>query len=96
MESAEAAAMLAPHAREALEAFGVRPARIALVSCSENVTFRVETASPEETFALRLHRSGYNTLGELLSERMWTRALREAGIQTPEDMTAPDLSLLPH
>jgi Ser/Thr protein kinase RdoA (MazF antagonist) len=90
MESAEAAAMLAPHAREALDAFGVRPARIALVSCSENVTFRVETASPEETFALRLHRSGYNTLGELLSERMWTRALREAGIQTPEDMTAPD------
>jgi Ser/Thr protein kinase RdoA (MazF antagonist) len=88
--SAVTAALLAPHAREALEAFGVRPARIALVSCSENVTFRVETASPEETFALRLHRSGYNTLGELLSERMWTRALREAGIQTPEDMTAPD------
>jgi Ser/Thr protein kinase RdoA (MazF antagonist) len=88
MERAEAAALFTPHAAEALEAFGVRPTRLELVSLSENVTFRVETTSPEETYALRLHRPGYNTRAELLSERMWTRALREAGIRTPEDMTA--------
>ena len=90
MERAEAAALFTPHAAEALEAFGVRPTRLELVSLSENVTFRVEITSPEETYALRLHRPGYNTCAELLSERMWTRALREAGIRTPEDMTTRD------
>ena len=69
MERAEAAALFTPHAAEALEAFGVRPTRLELVSLSENVTFRVETTSPEETYALRLHRPGYNTRAELLSER---------------------------
>jgi Ser/Thr protein kinase RdoA (MazF antagonist) len=88
MERAEASGIFTPHAAEALEVFGVQPTRIELVSLSENVTFRVETRSPEETYALRLHRPGYNTRAELLSERMWTRALREAGIRTPEDMTA--------
>lgn len=89
MERAETAILFASHAAGALEAFGVRPTKLELVSLSENVTFRVGTASPEETFALRLHRPGYNSLAELLSERIWTRALREAGIQTPEDMTTP-------
>lgn len=88
MERAEAAALFTPHAAEALEAFGVQPTRIELVSLSENLTFRVETSSPEEIYALRLHRPGYNTHAELVSERIWTRALRKAGIRTPEDMTA--------
>jgi Ser/Thr protein kinase RdoA (MazF antagonist) len=89
MDHAEIAARLAPHVREALKAFGLDGARADLVSVSENVTFRISHPEDASLYACRLHRPGYNTHADMLSERMWTRALREAGIGAPDDLTTP-------
>jgi len=79
---------LAAAAREALAAFKVRADQLTLASRSENVTFRAQTS--EDDYSLRLHRPGYHTLHELNSERMWTRALREAAHAVPEGVETPD------
>jgi len=76
-------------AREALAAFGVRADRLTLASRSENITFRAE-ALGGDAFSLRLHRPGYHTLEELNSERVWTRALGEAGHAVPEGVETSD------
>ena len=75
-------------AREALAAFGVRADRLTLASRSENITFRADAAGG--AYSLRLHRPGYHTLEELNSERVWTRALREASHAVPEGIETPD------
>jgi Ser/Thr protein kinase RdoA (MazF antagonist) len=75
-------------AREALGAFGIQASSIELAARSENITFKV-TASDGE-FSLRLHRPGYHDLAELNSERVWTRALRDAGHAVPEGIETPD------
>jgi Ser/Thr protein kinase RdoA (MazF antagonist) len=76
-------------AGEALAAFGARAGRLTLASRSENITFRAETQGGD-AYSLRLHRPGYHTLEELNSERVWTRALREAGHAVPEGIETPD------
>src|SRR5216684_8845971 len=73
---------------QALAAFGVQPDALELAARSENITFRVEAAGGP--FALRLHRPGYNSLPELISERVWTRALTDAGFAVPVGVKAPD------
>lgn len=73
-------------AREALEHFPVAASDLRLVRQSENLTFRVNGEDPGEAWVLRLHRPGYNTLAELDSERLWTRALAAAGIAVPQAM----------
>src|SRR4029077_13156043 len=61
-----------------------------LVSVSENVTFRVRDANDGAAYVLRLHRPGYHSLDELISERVWIRALGDAGIAVPPPFAASD------
>src|SRR5258708_7094615 len=75
-------------AREALAGFGVEPSALEQAARSENITFKVE--APGGPYALRLHRPGYNSLLELISERVWTRALSEAGFAVPVGVRASD------
>lgn len=77
-----------PAAHEALKAFPI-DGEIALVSLAENVTFQV-TDKDGNAYVLRLHRPGYHTLDELVSERAWIRALGEAGIDVPSAVRARD------
>src|SRR5580692_6179215 len=72
-----------PAARAALKFFPIDPENLALVSLSENVTFKVTDRRDGQAYVLRLHRPGYHTLEELNSERVWTRALAAAGIAVP-------------
>ncbi|MCZ6544604.1 MAG: phosphotransferase, partial [Chloroflexi bacterium] len=65
-------------AQRALPHWDLQPARIKLISRSENTVFRIDTAGGR-TYALRIHRPGYHTLPELESERHWTAALNDAG-----------------
>ena len=76
-------------AQQALEAWGLRSCRHELVSVSENIVFRVDIGDGK-TLRLCLHRSWYHGLQELISERIWTRALRDYGISTPVPVLAPD------
>jgi Ser/Thr protein kinase RdoA (MazF antagonist) len=83
MDNAEAERVFTPAAVEALTAFPIEPAGLELVLLSENVTFRVTDRRDGAAYVLRLHRPGYHTLAELNSERVWTRALADAGIAVP-------------
>ena len=76
-------------AQQALEAWGLRSCRRELFSVSENIVFRVDTGDGK-ALRLCLHRSSYHNLQELISERMWTRALRDYGISTPVPVPALD------
>jgi Ser/Thr protein kinase RdoA (MazF antagonist) len=69
-------------AERAVQAWPIDPVQIELASLSENAVFRVDT-SDGQSYALRIHRPGYNTLPELESELAWTDALRAAGIDLP-------------
>jgi Ser/Thr protein kinase RdoA (MazF antagonist) len=84
------AAAFTPAALEAVKAFPVEPAELKLVLVSENVTFRVTDRRDGAAYVLRLHRPGYCSLEELNSERIWTRALAEAGIGVPMPIRARD------
>jgi Ser/Thr protein kinase RdoA (MazF antagonist) len=88
MSDDTAAAAYTPAAREALQAFGIEPAQLALVTVSENVTFKVTNA--DRAYVLRLHRPGYHDIDELNSERVWIRALAEAGIDVPMAVLTTD------
>jgi Ser/Thr protein kinase RdoA (MazF antagonist) len=78
-----------PAARAALESFSIDSSDLALVSLAENVTFKV-TDRDGSAYVLRLHRPGYHTLDELVSERAWICALAEAGIDVPSAVAARD------
>jgi len=90
MERAEAERLFLPAAREAARAFPVADPRVSLVTVSENVTFRLTDGETGEDWVLRLHRPGYNSAAELEAERVWTAALREAGLEAPEPLPARD------
>lgn len=83
MDKADAERFFAAPALAALAAFPVDPAGLALVSTSENITFRVVDRRDGAAYVLRLHRPGYHTLEELVAERVWIRALGDAGIGVP-------------
>jgi Ser/Thr protein kinase RdoA (MazF antagonist) len=83
MDKAEARRVFTPAAVEALKSFPIEPEPPELVALSENVTFRVTDRGDGAAYVLRLHRPGYHTLEELNSERIWTRALAEAGVDVP-------------
>jgi Ser/Thr protein kinase RdoA (MazF antagonist) len=78
-----------PAARAALTSFPIEAADLALVSLAENVTFKV-TDRAGGAYVLRLHRPGYHTLDELVSERAWIRGLAEAGVDVPSAVPARD------
>ncbi len=90
MDKAVAARVYTPAALEALQAFPIDSTELELVSVSENVTFRVRDASDGTTYVLRLHRPGYHSLDELIAERVWIRALGDAGIAVPPPLAASD------
>jgi Ser/Thr protein kinase RdoA (MazF antagonist) len=79
-----------PAAHEALKAFPIDAEDLTLVSLSENVTFKVADRRDGRAYVLRLHRPGYHTLQELISERAWIRALAQAGIDVPEAVMTRD------
>ena len=79
-----------PAARIALESFPIDASELTLISLSENVTFRVVDRRDGAAYVLRLHRPGYHTLGELVSERAWIGALAEAGVDVPMAVPARD------
>lgn len=79
-----------PAARDVLEAFPIDAGDLALVSLAENVTFKVVDRRDGGAYVLRLHRPGYHTLEELVSERSWIRALADAGIEVPSALPARD------
>jgi len=76
-------------AQQALEHFPIKPVDVSLVARAENITFKV-TDDGGALYTLRLHRPAYHTLEELQSERLWTRALLQAGIPVPEPITTRD------
>src|SRR5436190_18703761 len=78
-----------PAAQVALKSFPIDAGDLTLVSMAENVTFKV-TDREGGAYVLRLHRPGYHTLDELVSERAWIRALAEAGIDVPDAVAARD------
>ena len=53
-----------PFARAALEPFGLpADAHIALLSLSENATYRIDDPAASRTVVLRVHRTGYHPPG---------------------------------
>ena len=90
MERDEADRLFGPAAREAAKAFPVDDPRLTLVTVSENVTFRLTDGCTGEDWVLRLHRPGYHSETELEAERIWTSALRAAGLAAPEPLAARD------
>jgi len=68
--------------KRALDPWSLDVLDLTLTSVSENWIFRVDTVKGK-TFALRLHRPGYHSFSELLSEQQWIAALHEEGIKVP-------------
>ena len=75
-----------PAALKALGSFPVEAENVELIAHSENVTFRVSIRGSDTDFVLRLHRPGYNSIEELNSERIWTNALKEAGVSVQDSL----------
>ena len=90
MDRDEARRIFEPPAREALASFAIEVASLELVAVAENITFRVVDARDGTPYVFRLHRPWYHTLDELISERVWLRALVEAGISVPAPVPARD------
>jgi Ser/Thr protein kinase RdoA (MazF antagonist) len=76
-------------ARQALDQFPIEPIEVSLLARAENITFKVADDGGD-LYTLRLHRPAYHTLEELESERLWTKALLQAGIHVPEPITTRD------
>jgi Ser/Thr protein kinase RdoA (MazF antagonist) len=81
-----------PFARAALGAFGFgADAHIALLSLSENATYRIDDPAASRTAVLRVHRTGYHEPGAVASELAWMQALRaDEGLVTPAVYPASD------
>jgi Ser/Thr protein kinase RdoA (MazF antagonist) len=76
-------------AGQALDQFPIKAVELSLLARAENITFKVADDGGN-LYTLRLHRPAYHTLEELQSERLWTKALLEAGIHVPEPITTRD------
>jgi Ser/Thr protein kinase RdoA (MazF antagonist) len=78
-------------ARSALRLHGCHPGASAeLINVSENATFLVSDPDAGPS-VLRVHRLGYHTEREIVSELAWMEALRaEAGVRTPRVLPAAD------
>jgi Ser/Thr protein kinase RdoA (MazF antagonist) len=85
MTDLAAEARFAPAVTQALAAFPIAVGSVELLHVSENVTWRVSDVAGHR-YVLRLHRPGYHTLEELVSERVWIRALDAAGVGVPRGM----------
>ncbi len=90
MAEGVAADSFRPAALAALSAFPIDPDALERVSLSENVTYRVVDRRDGVAYALRLHRPWYHTLDELISERLWIRALADAGVAVQAPLRTRD------
>jgi Ser/Thr protein kinase RdoA (MazF antagonist) len=90
MADGSAAETFTPAAIEALKAFPIEPDGLELVALAENVTYRVVDRRDGAAYVLRLHRPWYHTHEELISERVWIRALAEAGIAVQMPVSTRD------
>ena len=81
-----------PYARAALDPFGFpADAHVALLSLSENATYRIDDPTTSRTAVLRVHRTGYHPPGAVASELAWLQALRaDEGLLTPAVYRAID------
>lgn len=77
---------------QALSLWGTDGAGATLLAERENKVYRVET--PGGPFALRLHRPGYRTGPELVSELDWMAALAERGIPVAAPVPSRDGALM--
>jgi len=64
-----------------------------LLSHRENAVYRVALETGEKA-ALRLHRPGYNSADEILSELVWTQALADKGFAVPRPISSRSGALL--
>jgi Ser/Thr protein kinase RdoA (MazF antagonist) len=78
-------------AAAAVGRFGLPPTTTAtLCNVSENHTYRIDDPESGRTYALRVHRPGYRTAGQIESELQWVDALREDGaVDTCVPVPAP-------
>lgn len=77
---------------QALTLWGYPGARCDLIKQRENAVFAVQAADGKR-FVMRVHRAGYHTDQELLSELQWIAALAEHGVDAPKVIPAIDGSL---
>lgn len=71
---------------KALSLWGMDGATCQLVAARENQVFRVDHKGV--TTAMRLHRKGYRSDGELWSELQWMNAVSKGGIRVPVPIAA--------
>jgi Ser/Thr protein kinase RdoA (MazF antagonist) len=71
-------------AQQAAKLWGFAPEQTALAARRENIVWRAEDA--RGAFALRLHRIGYRSDAELISELQWMEALVEGGLNVPRPL----------
>ncbi len=88
MDKARLKKVYTPVARRVLEEWQLAPAEVEFVHAMENVTLRAEHGG--EKYVLRFHRPGYNTREEMVSERLWLRALAASGLNVPQGVPTPD------
>ena len=66
-----------------------------LINVSENATYRIDSPSGAEKWALRVHREGYHSRGAIASELAWLTALRRDGaVVTPTPIAGTDGELI--
>ena len=77
----EQAGRMAQLATSVLQEWGITDATLRLIKYRENAVFEVQHGGNRH--ALRMHRAGYHSDAELLSELQWMGALSTAGIFVP-------------
>jgi Ser/Thr protein kinase RdoA (MazF antagonist) len=75
--------------KSCLDNWAVDVRNISLISQSENIVYQVTTQAGTR-YAFRIHRPGYHTFQELLSEHEWTNALTKAGFSVPNIVPTTD------
>ena len=76
----------------ALEEWGFEDASLDLVKIRENAVYKADRLNGD-CYIVRVHRAGYHSDVELMSEFQWMQALNKSGIPTPEVIPAKDGSL---
>ncbi|SPF78879.1 Stress response kinase A [Aliiroseovarius pelagivivens] len=66
---------------KALDLWGMNGAKWRLIAARENRVFRADHGG--KSFAFRLHRAGYRTNAELVSELEWMGAVADGGLHVP-------------
>lgn len=88
----ESLALMTQAAEKALLYWDGAFQNLALIKYRENAVYSVHNEAGER-FALRVHRLGYHSDAELLSELQWMSALASSGISVPGIVPARDGSL---